>query len=259
MFQSTPPHAGRRGSVRTPNGRATFQSTPPARGATELVAWGAGDASRFNPRPRTGGDSLHDRSVCVVAVSIHAPARGATRHDRLHDQRQLRVSIHAPARGATRDPVIAGAPDGTVSIHAPARGATRRSAGWRRSPCSFNPRPRTGGDAPSGYDPGGPSSFNPRPRTGATRPDRHADRARGVSIHAPARGATRQPVCRLRPPVSVSIHAPARGATPAGARRRRRRRVSIHAPARGATRRRGDTTCSRPFQSTPPHGGRRPW
>jgi len=55
-------------------------------------------------------------------VSIHAPARGATRRAVvLVDAHE--VSIHAPARGATRHPVhVHLLPD--VSIHAPARGAT---------------------------------------------------------------------------------------------------------------------------------------
>src|SRR5208337_4330958 len=78
----------------------------------------------FNPRPRAGGDVLHQRLDSVGGiVSIHAPARGATRGRGLPPI-TFQVSIHAPARGATRTP------DRTqlaadVSIHAPARGATR--------------------------------------------------------------------------------------------------------------------------------------
>ena len=40
----------------------------------------------------------------AVAVSIHAPARGATGARQTHPQEE-RVSIHAPARGATQRPV----------------------------------------------------------------------------------------------------------------------------------------------------------
>ena len=55
-------------------------------------------------------------------VSIHAPARGATRFYYGADW-GFAVSIHAPARGATVDSVFE--PDSLdVSIHAPARGAT---------------------------------------------------------------------------------------------------------------------------------------
>ena len=101
QFQSTPPHGGRR-VPRDPVDR-----------------W----CDRFNPRPRTGGDTL-----------VWVP-----------DATRRLVSIHAPARGATPS---TGGPCGgrRVSIHAPARGATysKRWSGMRFP--SFNPRPRTGGD-----------------------------------------------------------------------------------------------------------------
>ena len=56
-------------------------------------------------------------------VSIHAPARGATRVLRDIAVNAQAVSIHAPARGATLTDSSA-RNDAKVSIHAPARGAT---------------------------------------------------------------------------------------------------------------------------------------
>ena len=78
-----------------------------------------------------------------------------------------------------------------------------------------------------------------------------------ISIHAPARGATRdlnrssigielfqsthphgvrRPCrCDLDVPGYISIHAPARGATSVGTQDQGRIPISIHAPARGAT------------------------
>ena len=55
-------------------------------------------------------------------ISIHAPARGATK---LAFKRNGRweISIHAPARGATYEELDQFAGD-SISIHAPARGAT---------------------------------------------------------------------------------------------------------------------------------------
>ena len=152
------------------------------------------------------------------------------------EQQRPAVSIHAPARGATLTVNGAGVRI-AVSIHAPARGATRA---WRRSgrySAGFNPRAREGRDirccdvvliqncfnprAREGRDRSCCKSplcrvgFNPRAREGrdpfttcstlsvvmfqSTRP-RGARPARvwqplisiGVSIHAPARGATRQ-------------------------------------------------------------------
>ena len=186
--------------------------------------------------------------------------------------------------------------------HAPARGATWAVAAVRRRAGGFNPRPRAGGDlvtaslpaVSNGFQSTPPRggrrvsrfpqstlvSFNPRPRAGGDPKVSTEDDSRvNVSIHAPARGAT-----RLRPPVGggqqVSIHAPARGATmspaaatawkmfqstpPRGGRQPwlaeadQRVVVSIHAPARGATRGAGDRLmpASPEFQSTPPRGGR---
>ena len=100
-----------------------------------------------------------------------------------------------------------------------------------------------------------------------------------ISIHAPARGATRQhktgrriwinfnPRSREGSDIdtafdhmirfNISIHAPARGATFAGISTVPRSHISIHAPARGAT-----PVCATPltgarFQSTLPRGERR--
>ena len=102
---------------------------------------------------------------------------------------------------------------------------------------------------------------------------------RRVSIHAPARGATRPrlPYQVLeefqsthphgvrhgdtetgRCWMEVSIHAPARGATYIGLPIDMTWRVSIHAPARGATLGRVVIPIEfRKFQSTHPHGVRR--
>ena len=148
----------------------------------------------------------------MIAVSIHAPARGATRTDgllclggssfnpRAREGRDIQdcrtspmdlpVSIHAPARGATR---VIDRPRSAfgVSIHAPARGATSDGR-CRVTGCDrFNPRAREGRDL-------GQIVAQP---TGAvfqsTRP----------------RGARREMMGRFSLPQTVSIHAPARGAT----------------------------------------------
>ena len=103
-----------------------------------------------------------------------------------------RVSIHAPARGATRtkrEPCHAVT---CVSIHAPARGATQKIGGTKKWLLSFNPRTREGCDKYQFEFPGHFSiSFNPRTREGC---DCWivlvASSSTRVSIHAPARGAT---------------------------------------------------------------------
>ena len=213
----------------------------------------------FNPRPRAGGDARpggggHDR----LRVSIHAPARGATR--RISGRRRFSVFQSTPPRGGRRV------------------GEMRVQDG----PAGFNPRPRAGGDRrrmpleaavldrfqstpprggrlglytrtagaefqstpPRGGRPGSPlRSVLARqvsihaPARGATSVyAAPAARIPAVSIHAPARGATGAPGVRGIQPPRVSIHAPARGATGTPACRRGSGPVSIHAPARGATR-----------------------
>ncbi len=195
--------------------------------------------------------------------------------------RQRAVSIHAPARGATGresdcylifDMFQSTRPRGARPGF-PSRSPTRTSG--------FNPRARAGRDGltnpveqmrfefqstrPRGARPTrvrgespSTSGFNPRARAG-----RDADRARGdpdprpVSIHAPARGATRawaprrpgatsfNPRARAgrdRPAQSlVSISYTFQSTRPRGARPAANKAeglpalVSIHAPARGAT------------------------
>ena len=100
-----------------------FQFTRP-QGARLYTLVQSGLIFGFNSRARKGRDLVvRRRGVNLVLVSIHAPARGATRW-RSVLLRRVHVSIHAPARGATLGEVPASR-RAAVSIHAPARGATR--------------------------------------------------------------------------------------------------------------------------------------
>jgi len=138
--------------------------------------------------------AFYVRVASSLHVSIHAPARGATRRAITSCVIQL-VSIHAPARGATRLPEIAcnashcfnprsrtgsdrSSPIGAlldtpVSIHAPARGATLRLGRQSDYVRRFNPRSRTGSDSLQTV----------------------VVALLVVSIHAPARGATYSTGC----------------------------------------------------------------
>jgi len=83
----------------------------------------------FQSTPPRGGRPLARLAVLFSTVSIHAPARGATK-TRPRPHPSTSVSIHAPARGAT-------------SAHDPHPNTVRR----------FNPRPRAGGDSRQGPTP----------------------------------------------------------------------------------------------------------
>ncbi len=143
-------------------------------------------------------------------ISIHAPAKGATRLTKQSQQR-LTISIHAPAKGATGP--VWGTPDikrhfnprsreGSdasqasqsakehISIHAPAKGATYitkdmcavtkgfQSTLPRRERLANNKINSNAGD------------FNPRSREGSDEKYYYSLPLPGISIHAPAKGAT---------------------------------------------------------------------
>jgi len=175
------------------------------------------------------------RAACQygVAISIHAPARGATSQSGSTWSFPRFQSTHP--HGVRRLFLLLLDSVQDISIHAPARGATA---------------PRFTIAAPS-------NNFNPRTRTGCDVRVREYRRRCDISIHAPARGATRGSSAAWRSTDGISIHAPARGAT--GYRtaftirvdyfnprtrtgcdvsiltRNPLQNISIHAPARGAT------------------------
>jgi len=185
--------------------------------------------------------------------------RGVRRRRQSQKHKHPWVSIHAPARGATRLYLVScpGNNPGfnprtregcdtcrffyrntttKVSIHAPARGAT---VSWFYFfyGCLFqSTHPRGVRQSLGGVSIFNNLGFNPRTREGCdVRDERFCFKHQNVSIHAPARGAT--PIVTAgNTIIGVSIHAPARGATPGISRHMGgNSRVSIHAPARGAT------------------------
>ena len=187
-----------------------FQSTRPRGARRKKPARGRTEDGRFNPRAREGRDTTDPTKRAELQVSIHAPARGATRQDfsaaslsrcfnpRAREGRDSRnpsitlqsdVSIHAPARGATLTPYNAHCKE-NVSIHAPARGATRSCRAAVPGSGCFNPRAREGRDHVGAAWLTHLTGFNPRAREGRDVKKFGDGVAIRVSIHAPARGAT---------------------------------------------------------------------
>ncbi len=99
--------------------------------------------------------------------------------------------------------------------------------------------------------------FNPRARTG--RDLASASNLLNIMSFQSTRPHGARPAYEVLrgDPSLVSIHAPARGATRRFLRHSWHIEVSIHAPARGATSRNRRHTKCVPFQSTRPHGARR--
>jgi len=144
-FQSTPPRGGRRQrigdtrnaglvSIHAPARGATWTREmleqalvrvsihAPARGATSVsLATHRGRPTRFNPRPRAGGDDA-DRCRPPRPTGFNPRPRAGGDADGCPPHHGKRVSIHAPARGATVEPH----PELRIG--------------------RFNPRPRAGGD-----------------------------------------------------------------------------------------------------------------
>ena len=85
------------------------------------------------------------KSLKRQQISIHAPTRGATRHDK-RDYEAMQISIHAPTRGAT-EPIRSRIFLDLISIHAPTRGATEDTARLYLTGVNFNPRSHKGSDS----------------------------------------------------------------------------------------------------------------
>ena len=146
-FQSTPPARGATSELRICfRLNIVFQSTPPARGATPGLQNGDYPAYHFNPRPPRGG------RPCRPACSCLRP----------------RFQSTPPARGATSAQARQGATT-RISIHAPREGGDTSSRSALPAATNFNPRPPRGG-RPQDFT-GDPrhEHFNPRPPRGGRR------------------------------------------------------------------------------------------
>ncbi len=232
-FNPRAPRGARPTSKKQPLSEDKFQSTRPARGATQTTR------------------------ALYVAIKFQStrPARGATAPVGAVAMKSL-VSIHAPRAG--RDIWSASNCIG-VSCFNPRAPRGARLIPLMSSPmlAGFNPR------APRGARPGqdlgcAPSScFNPRaPRGARLLAGRRNALAAMFQSTRPARGATME-----RNPMEIFVMfqstRPARGATYAPRLERRRKRVSIHAPRAGRDAinagRRTPTTC---FNPRAPRGAR---
>ena len=194
-------------------------------------------------RPRGARPGQLAGHVAALAVSIHAPAWGATcrtmrlshltglfqstrpcgarRQQRLGIDAFAHVSIHAPVRGATRIRSKHYARS-TVSIHAPAWGATTAVTGMVPAASWFQstrPRGARRPCRPTAIRSG--SRFNPRARVGRDTGTSRSRRRGNRYFNPRARVGRDLDGLQARiAPCDVSIHAPAWGATPGRSRTR---------------------------------------
>ncbi len=132
---------------------------------------------------------IYPISTPINTVSIHAPARGATK---LSTNYSKDNSFNPRARAGRDVHGNSMYEESIVSIHAPARGATEKTLRTNRKRFCFNPRARAGRDIMNLIISIKYRCFNPRARAGRDFNKGVEKMILTVSIHAPARGATKQ-------------------------------------------------------------------
>ncbi len=150
------------------------------RSSHPFLSGGQGDAVPF---------CLHGQSQFFFRtrlVSIHAPARGATRGFEFRGG--FFEFQSTPPRGGDRFPQRSCASKWAFQSTPPRGGRPRRRRSCSRCTCRFNPRPRAGGDPGAGLYLGARGSFNPRPRAGGDTPGRSSWISMRVFQSTPPRG-----------------------------------------------------------------------
>ena len=189
-FNPRSPHGERRPAEwRTPM-IYKFQSTLPARGATEM--------------------KLPNSSADLFQSTL--PARGATRK-RGSSAAASTFQSTLPARGATTGRRTI-QPGERISIHAPRTGSDTERNTQLTALNDFNPR------SPHGERPSGSSSPMPNSLFQSTLPARGATKwkyvytySEKISIHAPRTGSDYQPILLIPQMLPFQSTLPARGAT----------------------------------------------
>ena len=208
-FQSTLPRGERLNWITVQIRAREFQSTLP-RGERPPLPCPFPYRDDFNPRSREGSDGL---VIMLLGLMLNFNPRSREGSDSPGHHRQEKPKHFNPRSREGSDYFRIGLTDLTdISIHAPARGATSATHGnylafkfqstlprgerlhdyiIRQIIRNFNPRSREGSDN-QGYGHSRVwSHFNPRSREGSDVGCKYCiGLYDGISIHAPARGAT---------------------------------------------------------------------
>ena len=213
-FNPRSPHGERRSGVYATRYSIQFQSTLPARGATERFRRVLQAMSISIHAPRTGSDTKGTIQARLnTIISIHAPRTGSDKasiNSRLSDL----ISIHAPRTGSDSSPRFPAestayfnprSPHGErpadaqqhdhkawISIHAPRTGSDLNSIRWHGLLALFQSTLPARGATPTRYaSPRGYRDFNPRSPHGERRTTIFfAIRLNLFQSTLPARGAT---------------------------------------------------------------------
>ena len=212
VFQSTLPRRERPDNTSVPRIHPHHFNPRSREGSDNSSSHSCRQIKNFNPRSREGSDGDQAVFTPVSVISIHAPVKGATRHA---GRRCCRTGYFNPRSREGSDGYMTGITQNVgISIHAPAKGATARTGKDFFRYGYFNPRSREGSDVCRFSSLSRQNDFNPRSREGSDRlifrlkeiiqefqstlPRRerlktvYLDRwCNRISIHAPAKGATR--------------------------------------------------------------------
>ena len=191
MFQSTHPRGVRRESCQAIRTHHPVSIHAPAWGATGLHSTGWRRRPGFNPRTRVGCDMIALNNATQTQVFQSTHPRGVRLIKRLRyylGKRSFnpRTRVGCDDLGRVELEALE-----DVSIHAPAWGATFSIIFLRYGKKGFNPRTRVGCDLPLVRLILTSSAFqSTHPRGVRLRGGGRTGKTRGVSIHAPAWGAT---------------------------------------------------------------------
>ena len=166
----------------------------------------------FNPRSREGSDAAAAIIVPIIARFQSTLPRRERRNFHAIFYGGINISIHAPAKGATIGALLIkkmpryfnprsreGSDIGRylhtrqigISIHAPAKGATTHILSVHRLELFQSTLPRRERRSAIALR-NSAADFNPRSREGSDLSFYHLVRQRNISIHAPAKGATKK-------------------------------------------------------------------
>ena len=171
----------------------TFQSTLPRRERPSRLILSTLLSKFQSTLPRRERPKRREANAMSKAISIHAPAKGATLNH--HGDCAVHRYFNPRSREGS-DPIqpLTTLLRNGISIHAPAKGATLQILHICTAPENFNPRSREGSDPLYCFCSGCERvDFNPRSREGSD-PQAHSRCLPhpAISIHAPAKGATQQ-------------------------------------------------------------------
>ena len=190
-FNPRSPHGERQLSCTNCGGKAIFQSTLPARGATRLRLCRKAPESHISIHaPRTGSDPR--RVVAYSDVDVFQstlPARGAT-YQQTAIEKIYSISIHAPRTGSDGIVMPQGRTRGGFQSTLPARGATNLPNPAGSLSDNFNPRSPHGERPPRGTNEAAEWHFNPRsPHGERLSVSARCSQVYCISIHAPRTGS----------------------------------------------------------------------